>query len=96
MKRFLALLFFAVTVAGCTLHPSPPPTALDGGNTGDTPCASYCQLSAKLGCTWAQPTAAGVDCIAVCRNANTAAGPIQFDFTCRLSKTSCAGIATCQ
>lgn len=95
MKRFLALLFFTVTAAACT-HNGPVPTSLDGGNAGDTPCASYCQLSQRLGCTWAQPTAAGADCITVCRDANTAAGPIQWSFTCRLAATSCAGIATCQ
>jgi len=92
VKWFLALLFFAATTS--CVHPAPPPTSLDAGN-GDTPCASYCQLSQRLGCTWAQPTAAGADCITVCRDANTAVGPIQWNFTCRLAATSCGDIAKC-
>ena len=93
MRLAFALLIFV----GCTLHPSPPPTALDGGTTGDTPCATYCQLAdTKLHCTFAAPTAAGASCIEVCRGANDPIGPLVWDFNCRLSKTSCADIAKCQ
>jgi hypothetical protein len=95
-----ALLFLALSAfSGCPHNPTPSPTPVtaDAAPVADTPCASYCQLvDTKLHCTFAAPTAAGASCLDVCRNANNPAGPIAWDFTCRLSKTSCADIATCQ
>lgn len=101
MKRVWSLfaVFFVVGFTGgwsCIHNPEPAPAPIVKVDAGDTPCATYCQLAdTTLHCTFAAPTAAGASCLDVCRGANDPAGPIRWDFSCRLSATACAGIAKC-
>ena len=93
----LALTFLLFSLVGCVPHPAPGPGPITVDAGTDTPCATYCQLAdTKLHCKFAAPTAAGAGCIDVCRNANDPGGPVQWDFSCRLSQTSCADIAKCR
>ena len=97
----LLVLFFSVGLAGgwsgCIIHnPEPAPNNVTV-DAGDTPCATYCQLAdSTLHCTFAAPTAAGASCLEVCRADNDPIGPVRWNFSCRLSQTTCAGIAKCQ
>lgn len=85
-------------LVGCPHNPTPGPgpIAVDAAS-GDTPCAAYCQLAdSQLHCTFAAPTAGGASCMDVCRNSNDPGGPVQWDFSCRLSQTTCGAMAKCQ
>jgi hypothetical protein len=92
----LALSFVLLfALSGCPRPmPGPSPVTVDAGT--DTPCATYCQLAdTQLHCKFAAPTAAGAGCMDVCRNSNDPGGVVRWDFSCRLSQTSCADIAKC-
>lgn len=98
---FLLVTFFALGMAGgwsgCIHNPEPAPGPVVKIDAGDTPCATYCQLAdTTLHCKFAAPTAAGASCMDVCRNANDPIGPVTFDFSCRLSQTSCEAMAKCR
>lgn len=86
-----ALMALALACAlSCVPHPSPTPVGptVDGAAPGG--CAGLCEHRAKLGCATAQPTAAGADCMSVCRNSTDPAGPWQWDLACRTAASSCA------
>jgi hypothetical protein len=81
----IILLALVLLAASCgTIQPVPTPGAS---------CATVCQRVRELGCSWSNPTPAGVPCEDVCANAQ--AFGMTWDLACKTNARTCAEASEC-
>lgn len=87
LKR--AAFALLVCLVGCaTVPPAPTPTP-----TSYT-CETYCAHAVSMGCDFAQDTAAGAGCVAVCQNVQDKL--VKWDLACRSTAETCSRINSCE
>lgn len=72
---------------GCGTTPTPVPTP-------SYDCGTYCAHATSMGCDFAQDTAAGAGCVAVCENVQ--AKLARWDLECRSTASTCSAINACE